>query len=82
MNKIYCSCLNVEVRGLEKKTSKKGNVYFVLHCENEDGSAFSLFIANDIDVSSLKKGDHVDLCCIYTSGKYPKFECLSVVQYN
>ena len=78
MTKIYCKILNAEVRGLEEKTSKKGNSYFILYCENEDGSPFNIFIPQSVELIDLKKGDHINLDCVYTSGKYPRFDCVGV----
>lgn len=82
MTKIFCKCENVEVRGLEQKLSKNNNKYFVLYCENFNGVPFNVFIPNDVDVSDLKKGDRVDLDCVFTTGKYPKFDCVGVVKYE
>lgn len=82
MTKIYCKCENVEVRGIEQKTSKKGNTYFILHCENLDGSPFSVYLPSIIPVNDIKRGDHIDLDCVYTGGKFPKLEVLGVVNYG
>lgn len=82
MTKIYCKCENVEVRGIVSKTSKNGNAYNIMYCENIDGSAFSVYLPNDILISDIEKGDHVDLECVYSGGKFPKFEVLGVVNWK
>ena len=52
----------MEVRGLANATSKKGNLYYILRCENEEGEHFE-FVARDASIfpQGLKKGDSVTL---------------------
>lgn len=82
MTRIYCKCEGVEIRGIEQKTSKKGNSYFILNCENSNGTPFSVYVPNNVNILDLKKGDIVDLECIFTTGKYPKFDLVGVIKYE
>lgn len=49
----------LECRGVESKTSSKGNQYFLLHMESEDGTAYQFALMSDKAdiVINLKKGN-------------------------
>ena len=59
---LRLSAKKLEVRGVANATSKKGNVYYILRCENYEGEPFQ-FCARTADVfpKGLKKGDFVDV---------------------
>lgn len=53
---------NMEVRGLAHATSKKGNVYYILRCENVEGEHFEFFAReSNAFPQGLQKGDNVTL---------------------
>lgn len=50
----------IELRGIANNTSKKGNLYYTLNCESEDGSPHALYCPSaDALPQGLKKGDMV-----------------------
>lgn len=52
----------MEVRGIANEQSKKGNVYYILRCESEEGEPFQFFARSaDVFPQGLKKGDIVTL---------------------
>lgn len=52
----------MEVRGIANEQSKKGNVYYILRCESEQGEPFQFFARTaDVFPQGLKKGDIVEL---------------------
>ena len=50
----------LELRGIANNTSKKGNLYYTLNCETEDGSPHALYCPSaEALPQGLKKGDSV-----------------------
>lgn len=51
---------NLELRGIKNSTSSKGNLYYILNCEDHDGSPLQ-FYCKDASAfpEGLKKGDKV-----------------------
>lgn len=50
----------LELRGIANNTSKKGNLYYTLNCESEDGSPYALYCPKvEALPQGLKKGDMV-----------------------
>lgn len=50
----------LELRGIANNTSKKGNLYYTLNCESEDGSPHGLYCPSaDSLPQGLKKGDMI-----------------------
>ena len=61
----------LEVRGLQDCTSKKGNLYYNLNCEDvETGEAYKFYV-NDGSLfpNNMKKGSKVILTLVYNSFK-------------
>lgn len=57
---LDCVVDSVEVRGVGGGTSKRGNQFKTVKCEDKEGRDFELSVTNDeliSKVSSLKKGD-------------------------
>lgn len=60
----------LELRGIKNAMSKKGNVYYVLNCEDDGGEACKFVCKNfDSIPSGLKKGDKVQLKVAYNNFK-------------
>lgn len=60
----------LELRGLVNATSKKGNVYYVIYAESEQGEPYKLFCRDaSAFPQSLKKGDNVVVTVTYNSFK-------------
>lgn len=50
----------LELRGIANNTSKKGNLYYTLNCESEDGTPHALYCPEVKALpQGLKKGDMV-----------------------
>lgn len=50
----------LELRGIANNTSQKGNLYYTLNCESEDGSPHALYCPKvEALPQGLKKGDIV-----------------------
>ena len=50
----------LELRGVAHKTSKKGKIYYVINCEDKDGTPYGFYCPDAKALSpSLKKGDSV-----------------------
>ena len=48
----------LELRGIANKTSKNGNLYYILYCENEQGKPYNFYVPSaDSLPEGLKKGD-------------------------
>ena len=61
---------NLELRGLVNTTSKKGNVYYVLHCETIEGAPVKFFCRDAAAFpQSLKKGDIIQIDLVYNNFK-------------
>lgn len=53
---------NLELRGIENKTSSKGNVYYVLYVENIDGKPYNFYVPDDEALpQGLKKGEIINV---------------------
>lgn len=60
----------LELRGLKNETSKKGNVYYILFCETQEGEPVKFFCKNSyVFPDGLKKGDLITLDLKYNSFK-------------
>lgn len=47
----------LELRGIANKETKKGNIYYVLNCEGEDGTPYAFYCpSSDAFPEGLKKG--------------------------
>lgn len=69
----------LEVRGLINKTSKNGNVYYILHTETEDGEPCAFFVRDSsVFPEGMKKGDKVSLSLVYN--RFKELEVVSVVK--
>ena len=57
----------LELRGLKNASSKKGNVYYIINCENAESGDPYQFYCPDVSAfpESLKKGDKIKLTVIY-----------------
>lgn len=56
----------LEVRGYELRTSKKGNTYYNLNCEDvSTGEAFKFYITENLESFGIKKGDLIRLSMSY-----------------
>ena len=50
----------LELRGIENKSSNKGNVYYILYVENFCGKAYNFYVPNANALpDGLKKGDSI-----------------------
>lgn len=60
----------LEVRGVKPVTSKKGNTYHILNCEDMHGDPVRFFV-RDVSVlpRDLKKGEGVVLSLVYNNFK-------------
>lgn len=62
---------NLEVRGVEKKTSKKSNdEYLIVRVEDETGRAYELLDRDTENMSAYKRGVECDLTLDLRLGKY------------
>lgn len=61
----------LELRGVLTQTSKKGNTYYILHCEDmETGQPYKFFCKEfNALPQGLKKGDTVVVTVFYNSFK-------------
>ncbi len=67
---------NIEVRGCEKKTSKAGNDYLVVHCDDEQGNR-SDFMDKDMEREQYyKRGTVGDLTLKLDIGKFANVEII------
>ena len=67
---------NIEVRGCEKKTSKAGNDYLVVRCDDETGNR-SDFMDKDMEREQYyKRGTVGDLTLKLDIGKYANVEII------
>lgn len=65
----------LELRGISNATSGKGNVYYIVHCEEEDGNAVQFYCKNsNAFAQGLKKGDAIKITLKFN----PKFKSLEV----
>lgn len=68
----------LELRGLKNQTSKKGNVYYMLFCETEEGEPCKFFCKDSrVFPEGLKKGDQITLDLHYNA-----FKELDVLKVN
>lgn len=66
---------------VNRQSAKTGNIYYIVHCEQEDGSPIQFYVRNDnVFADGLHKGDKVVLSCSYV--KYKDGERLSVVRID
>lgn len=50
----------LELRGLANKSSKNGNIYYVLNCESYDGTPHAFYCpSSDCFPQGLKKADEI-----------------------
>lgn len=69
----------LELRGIAHKTTKQNKVYYVVNCEEEDGTARSFYCPDSKAFSAdLKKGDMVHV--IFEVSYYNNQERLVVNQ--
>ncbi len=67
---------NIEVRGCERKTSKAGNDYLVVHCDDEQGRR-SDFMDKDMEREKYyKRGTIGDMTLALDIGKYANVEVI------
>lgn len=61
----------MELRGIQSQVSKKGNSYYLIHCEDIDNFEAYKFVCREFEKipSGLKKGDLVRLTLGYNSFK-------------
>lgn len=62
----------LELRGISPKTTQKGNTYYNVNCETEDGEHFAFYAKDPSGFpEGLKKGDKVriDFEVAYFQGK-------------
>lgn len=62
---------SLEFRGIKNSTSKKGNVYYTLNCENTvDGSPIAFYVSESkLIPQGMKKGDKVKVVVNYNRFK-------------
>lgn len=62
---------SLELRGIKNVTSKKGNVYYTLNCENTvDGTPISFYVSDSEAIpQNIKKGDKVKVVVTYNRFK-------------
>lgn len=75
---IILQAKDLELRGVQNKQTKNGNVYYLINCEDVNGNAYS-FYCKDIKAipEGLKKGSSVDVYFEYRT--YQGNESLTVV---
>jgi len=62
---------NLEIRGVEKRTSKKSNdEYLIVRVEDETGRAYELLDRDAENMSAYKRGVECDLTLDLRLGKY------------
>ncbi|MDM8202798.1 hypothetical protein QUW03_00230 [Faecalicoccus acidiformans] len=62
---------NLEIRGVEKRTSKKSNEeYLIVRVEDETGKAYELLDRDAENISTYKRGIECDLTLDLRLGKY------------
>lgn len=70
----------LELRGLKNSTSKKGNVYYVIFAESQEGEPYKFFCRDaSVFPDGLKKGDDVVLTLTYNSFKELQVVCVEKV---
>lgn len=66
----------MELRGIKNTQSAKGNIYYIIYCENEDGEPHNFYCKDAKALpEGLKKGDKVHISLTYN-----KFKSLEVEQ--
>ena len=62
---------SLELRGIKNSTSKKGNVYYTLNCENTvDGTPIAFYVSDaKLIPQNIKKGDKVKVVVNYNRFK-------------
>lgn len=63
---------NAEVRGVEEKTSQKGNNYLIINVDDERGKRSELLDYNLERKDYYKRGTYGDFLLHIEVGKYPK----------
>ncbi len=62
---------NLEIRGVEKRTSKKSNdEYLIVRVEDETGKSYELLDRDAENMSAYKRGIECDLILDLRLGKY------------
>ena len=57
---VYLSSCTLELRGLANRSTKDGKVYYLVNCEDDEGTAVAFYAPNaDGFEQGLKKGDKV-----------------------
>lgn len=61
----------LELRGLKNASSKKGNTYYILNCEDtQSGDPYQFYCPKaDVFPEGMKKGDKVQITLIYNKFK-------------
>lgn len=59
---------NLELRGIKNMTSGKGNVYYMVNCEDNEGSPLQFYCRDSKAFpEGLKKGDKVRITLDYSA---------------
>ena len=59
---LYLNAENLELRGVANKTSKTGNLYYVMNVETQDGEHHEFYCPDsNVFPNSLKKGDKINV---------------------
>ena len=71
---------NLELRGIQNKTSNNGNVYYYANLETPEGEAQKFFVPKaECFESGLKKGDKVNVeFNYYVYDDKPRFTVVSI----
>lgn len=71
--------VNGEFRGKKTREGKNGKVYIYANCEDSEGTAFSIFCADDSVLIGLNKGDLCTFVCdLVLTGEFSHFNLLGV----
>lgn len=66
---------NLELRGIKNATSGKGNLYYIVNCEEQDGEPVQFYCKDSSAFAEgLKKGDKVRISLKFN----PKFKSIEV----
>ncbi len=59
---LTLNCNGLELRCIANKTSNKGNVYYILYVENNEGKPFNFYVPNAKALpEGLKKSDKINV---------------------